>query len=60
MSGPMVGVLDHHDRLSRFAMIVGRAVFPDYFYPPAKEWWKNQIIQYHQKIRFDALWIDMK
>ncbi|UJR29922.1 hypothetical protein I4U23_017469 [Adineta vaga] len=37
----------------------GKAVFPDYFYPPAKTWWKNQILDYHKSIRFDGLWIDM-
>jgi alpha-glucosidase (family GH31 glycosyl hydrolase) len=40
--------------------ILGKAVFPDYFYPPTKDWWKNQILNYHKKIKFDALWIDMK
>ncbi|CAF1350959.1 unnamed protein product [Rotaria sp. Silwood1] len=37
----------------------GKTVFPDYFYPPTKDWWKNQIIKYYKKIKFDALWIDM-
>ncbi len=40
--------------------LLGKAVFPDYFYPPAKDWWKKQILNYHKKIKFDALWIDMK
>jgi len=40
--------------------ILGKSVFPDYFYPPTKIWWKNQILNYHKKIKFDALWIDMK
>jgi alpha-glucosidase (family GH31 glycosyl hydrolase) len=40
--------------------ILGKTVFPDYFYPPTKDWWKNQILNYYQKIKFDALWIDMK
>ncbi|CAF0846134.1 unnamed protein product [Adineta steineri] len=38
---------------------VGKTVFPDYFYPPAKEWWKNQILNYYQQLKFDGLWIDM-
>lgn len=38
----------------------GKATFPDYFYPPAKDWWKKQILKYHRQIPFDALWIDMK
>ncbi|CAF1225575.1 unnamed protein product [Adineta ricciae] len=37
----------------------GKSVFPDYFYPPTKIWWKNQILNYHKKIEFDGLWIDM-
>ena len=40
--------------------ILGKTVFPDYFYPPTKEWWKNEIVKYHKKIKFDGLWIDMK
>ena len=39
---------------------LGRTVFPDYFYPPTKQWWKTQILNYHKKIQFDGLWIDMK
>jgi len=42
------------------SFILGKAVFPDYFYPPAKEWWKNQVLNYHKQLKFDALWIDMK
>ncbi|CAM4768266.1 unnamed protein product [Rotaria magnacalcarata] len=38
---------------------IGKAVFPDYFYPPAKDWWKNQILNYYAKLKFDGLWIDM-
>ncbi|CAF1394494.1 unnamed protein product [Rotaria sordida] len=38
---------------------IGKTVFPDYFYPPAKEWWKNQILKYHKQLKFDGLWIDM-
>ena len=38
---------------------IGKTVFPDYFYPPAKDWWKNQILKYYQSIEFDGLWIDM-
>ncbi|CAF0953791.1 unnamed protein product [Adineta steineri] len=37
----------------------GKAVFPDFFYPPAIEWWKSQIVNYHSKLKFDGLWIDM-
>lgn len=41
-------------------LIVGKTVFPDYFSPTAKDWWKTQILNYHQKLKFDGLWIDMK
>ncbi|CAF3691355.1 unnamed protein product [Adineta steineri] len=37
----------------------GKSVFPDYLYPPTKDWWTNQILNYHKKIKFDGLWIDM-
>ncbi|CAF4158178.1 unnamed protein product [Rotaria sp. Silwood2] len=38
---------------------IGKTVFPDYFYPPAKDWWKNQVLNYYNKLKFDGLWIDM-
>ncbi|CAF0745626.1 unnamed protein product [Didymodactylos carnosus] len=38
---------------------IGRTVFPDYFSPAAISWWKSEILNYHQKLKFDALWIDM-
>ncbi|CAF3413409.1 unnamed protein product [Rotaria sp. Silwood1] len=37
----------------------GKTVFPDFFYPPAHQWWKSQIVDYHTKVKFDGLWIDM-
>ncbi|CAF3630946.1 unnamed protein product [Adineta steineri] len=37
----------------------GKTVFPDFFYPPAKEWWKSEILAYYSKLKFDGLWIDM-
>ena len=39
---------------------LGKTVFPDYLYPPAKDWWKTQILNYHKLLKFDGLWIDMK
>ncbi|CAF2048842.1 unnamed protein product [Rotaria magnacalcarata] len=37
----------------------GKAVFPDFFYPPAFDWWKSQIVDYHKQLKFDGIWIDM-
>ncbi|CAF0830464.1 unnamed protein product [Didymodactylos carnosus] len=37
----------------------GKAVFPDFFYPPTKSWWLNQIVTWHNTLNFDAIWIDM-
>ncbi|CAF1150433.1 unnamed protein product [Rotaria sordida] len=37
----------------------GKTVFPDFFYPPTFDWWKSQIVDYHKKLKFDGLWIDM-
>ncbi|CAF2829151.1 unnamed protein product [Rotaria sp. Silwood2] len=38
---------------------IRKTVFPDFLYPPAHEWWKSQIVDYHTKLKFDGLWIDM-
>ncbi|CAF1070902.1 unnamed protein product, partial [Didymodactylos carnosus] len=38
---------------------LGKTVFPDYFNPAAIAWWKSEILNYHQKLKFDGLWIDM-
>jgi alpha-glucosidase (family GH31 glycosyl hydrolase) len=37
----------------------GKVVFPDFFYPPTKSWWLNQIVTWHNTLNFDAIWIDM-
>ncbi|CAF4731027.1 unnamed protein product [Rotaria socialis] len=37
----------------------GKTVFPDFFYPPAKQWWKSQVVNYYSQLKFDGLWIDM-
>jgi alpha-glucosidase (family GH31 glycosyl hydrolase) len=38
----------------------GHTYFPDFTHPMAAEYWKNQIVQFHQSgIEFDGLWIDM-
>uniref|UniRef100_H2ZBD5 alpha-glucosidase n=1 Tax=Ciona savignyi TaxID=51511 RepID=H2ZBD5_CIOSA len=33
-------------------------VFPDYFNPITKDWWSDNIIEFHKQL-FDGLWIDM-
>ncbi|CAF0867380.1 unnamed protein product [Adineta ricciae] len=38
---------------------IGKTVFPDYFYPPALDWWKKQVLDYYKLLKFDGLWIDM-
>ena len=58
-----IGSWKANDRkLSSFLvdLFLGKTVFPDYLNPLAKEWWKNQILNYHKQLKFDALWIDMK
>ncbi|CAF0869288.1 unnamed protein product [Adineta steineri] len=37
----------------------GKTAFPDFFYPPTSDWWRTQILEYHNKIKFDGIWIDM-
>ncbi|CAF3736759.1 unnamed protein product [Rotaria sordida] len=49
----------HNRNMLGYVWPYGKTVFPDYLYPPAKDWWKTQIIKYHKKIKFDGLWIDM-
>ena len=60
MFGHMVCIHYHSEDKTAYVSILGKSVFPDYFYPPTKIWWKNQILTYHKKIEFDGLWIDMK
>jgi hypothetical protein len=63
MSGLLVS---EHETLSFFCVYLnklfnsGKTVFPDFFYPPTNDWWKSQILDYHKKLKFDGLWIDMK
>ncbi|XP_076803980.1 sucrase-isomaltase, intestinal-like [Clavelina lepadiformis] len=35
------------------------AAFPDYFNPTTKEWWYNLTVDFHNRLEFDGLWIDM-
>ncbi|RDD41921.1 Lysosomal alpha-glucosidase [Trichoplax sp. H2] len=37
----------------------GNAVFPDYTSESGRTWWKNLIVDFHNTIKFDGLWIDM-
>ena len=37
----------------------GDVYFPDYFKSSTKQWWKDEIIKFHDKVAFDGLWIDM-
>lgn len=32
-------------------------VFPDFFHPRAVEYWTKQLREFHNKIKYDALWI---
>ncbi|XP_037793117.1 maltase-glucoamylase, intestinal-like [Penaeus monodon] len=36
-----------------------RTAFPDFFREKTKEWWKEQIVDFHKILEFDGLWIDM-
>ena len=33
--------------------------FPDYFRQETKDWWINEIEQFHEMVSFDGIWIDM-
>ena len=35
----------------------GPVAFPDFFKNATKIWWKNMIVEMHEKLKFDALWI---
>jgi len=37
----------------------GKTVFPDFFNPKTKDYWKAQLKAYRCKIPFDGVWIDM-
>ncbi|GFR99078.1 lysosomal alpha-glucosidase [Elysia marginata] len=37
----------------------GETAFPDFFHPNAYTYWYTQAKQFHDKIAFDGLWIDM-
>lgn len=32
-------------------------VYPDFFHPRAVEYWTKQLREFHDKIKYDALWI---
>ena len=37
----------------------GKTVYPDFTHPKAAAYWEKQISDYHAKVPFDGLWIDM-
>ncbi|KAG1696102.1 Maltase-glucoamylase, intestinal [Nymphon striatum] len=37
----------------------GKSAFPDYFKNDTKTWWINTIVDFHNILPFDGLWIDM-
>ncbi|XP_043558940.1 maltase-glucoamylase, intestinal [Chiloscyllium plagiosum] len=37
----------------------GETVFPDYTNPQCIKWWVEECSNFHQKINYDGLWIDM-
>ncbi|XP_060837223.1 lysosomal alpha-glucosidase-like [Rhopalosiphum padi] len=34
-------------------------VFPDFTHPKATQYWKNQILNFYNIVKFDGLWLDM-
>ncbi|CAL4100017.1 unnamed protein product, partial [Meganyctiphanes norvegica] len=36
-----------------------RTAFPSWFLDSTTRWWKDQIIDFHEKVHFDGIWIDM-
>ena len=56
-----IGKLDEHTVVKfLWNYLLGKTVFPDYFYPPTLDWWKKQVLDYYKLLKFDGLWIDMK
>lgn len=37
----------------------GDAAFPDFFNDNTTKWWHNQLTEFHNRISFDGLWLDM-
>ena len=33
--------------------------FPDFFNENAKDWWKQEILEFYEKVEFGGIWIDM-
>ena len=37
-----------------------KVAYPDFFKESTKQWWQNQIMIHHKRIKFDGLWIVIK
>ncbi|KAL0618381.1 putative maltase-glucoamylase 2 [Plecturocebus cupreus] len=37
----------------------GPTVFPDYSNPACTEWWIDQLVNFHNRLEFDGVWIEM-
>ncbi|KAL2610194.1 hypothetical protein R1flu_028767 [Riccia fluitans] len=37
----------------------GPVNFPDFFHPNAEKFWTDEIVDFHKRVGFDGLWIDM-
>nr|KAG5709612.1 hypothetical protein BaRGS_001662 [Batillaria attramentaria] len=53
------GSADSDNSMLGFVWPRGKVVFPDYFKNATEHVWKTLIVQHHQNLSFDGLWIDM-
>uniref|UniRef100_A0A8C0ZX56 Sucrase-isomaltase, intestinal n=1 Tax=Castor canadensis TaxID=51338 RepID=A0A8C0ZX56_CASCN len=37
----------------------GESVFPDFSNPKCTDWWKEQFAEFHERLKFDGVWIEM-
>ena len=37
----------------------GAVHFPDFLNPKAEQWWLDMVADFHEKVPFDGLWVDM-
>ncbi|KAL7989549.1 hypothetical protein Chor_012215 [Crotalus horridus] len=55
-------VNDFHRDGRRYVMIVvwpGPTAFPDFTNPETHQWWYDMVKDFHDKVPFDGMWIDM-